>query len=156
MARLTVPCVTINEQQRDTILNYGFNPPGSAVDPELFQKEIRQLCDQFNERLSQHWKYGIGDGDYFIHTDSEIDRMLCVEITEGRMINEDLLPVAHRAVADLAEDYCVDFCNARLYLKTEAGEEHPDFNIFVSKSLISIFTESEYLLKRLGVSESPL
>jgi hypothetical protein len=140
----------ISEKERDEILENGFDPPTTG-NPEEFRKEIRQVCDRVRSRLSDSWQYGIGEGDFFIHTLSEEDRMLCVEIANPRIINDVLLEIAQRAVADLAKHYCIDFCNNWFRLKTFAGEPYPDFNILVSKTQILIYSECDDLLLSLEI-----
>ena len=154
MALPSVLCVRIDERQRDNILNCGFDPPGEGILPEVFCQEIRQVCDQLQERLSQVREYGIGDGDFFIHTSSEQDRMLCVEITRTNIIDDRLLNIAHAAVMEIAENYCVDFCNDAFNLKINSDQFYPDFNILVSKSMISIYSECDDLMHILGISDS--
>ena len=143
----------ITEQQRDDILNYGFDPPANEVDPKQFSLELREVCERLQEHLSEIWQFGIGEGDCFIHTSSEQDRMLCVEIGNARIVNDELLGIAHRAVTDMAIDYCVDFCNDWFGLKLDSGDPYPDFNILVSKNQISIYSESDDLLQKLGVPQ---
>lgn len=146
-----VPCFRIGEAQRDQILHDGFNPPPSDVNQEAFEAQLRHTRDEFREFLSQFWQYGIGDGDFFVHTGVEDDHMLCVEISDRRMLDSRLLEVAHAAVIAVAADHCVDFCNAWEYLQNESGEWYPDFNIFVSKDQILLYSECEELLDGLGI-----
>jgi hypothetical protein len=104
MALPSVPLKRINEQEMDELLSLGFDPPSDTVLPDQFQQEIREVCDRVKERLSQVWKYGIGEGDFFIHASSEDDRMLCVEISDTKMITPKPLGIAHSIVTELAEN----------------------------------------------------
>jgi len=153
---MTIPNVSIvriTELQRGDLLSEGFDPPSDDVLPNQFQKEIREVCGLVKERLSQFWKCGFGASDFHIHASSEDDRMLCVEISDMKMITPKLLNIAHTTVTELAEGYCIDFCNAWGFLHVAPERLHPNFNVFISKSRISIYSECDDLFHKLGISD---
>jgi hypothetical protein len=114
---------------------------------------LRTACDRVKDFLSETWRYGIGDGDFFIHTGAEDQKMLCVEVTDARILNHEFFRIGYAAVEFAAAEYIVDFCNAFGSLETEKGSEHPAFNIFVSKDQILVYSEYNGLLADLGIGD---
>ena len=156
-AQLRVPVTVINEEQRDAYLDGRHNPPeysGSFLRAD-YLREWDGVYDRLRNALEREWEYGIGDGDFFLDGDVAPDRFMCVEVSKEPVLGAQLLATVHDVVSAVEPDYSVDICNSWVFLETEAGENYPDFNIFVEKRRILIYSESEALLKRLGVSVEP-
>ena len=154
MAIPPVSFLRITEHKRNDLLDKGFDPPSESELSEAFSQKIRQVCARLQDRFSLLWQHGFEkDDEFFIHASSEDDRMLCVEIANIKIVDLKLLEIAHSAVADLAAGFCVDFCNSWDFLMLDSERLHPDFNIFVTKPSISIYSESDALLHTLGIAD---
>jgi hypothetical protein len=88
----------------------------------------------------------IGEGDYYIDRYASPDFFPCVEVSKLIMLTPALTRAVCIAVAQMESDYRVDFCNAWGYL-----DQFGHFNIFVEHDRIYVYTESDELLKMLGL-----
>src|SRR5262245_44091007 len=155
MTSPSVPCYAINEQQRDRYLHAGFNPCSASDDQTTYRNDWYKAFDELKSVLSRRWRHAIGDGDFFVLSNLELDRFLNVEVTNEAMLEEELLATVHDVVARRDKAYSVDICDAWGFLKRRDGQDWPHFNIFVERSRILIYTESPTLLARLGLQELP-
>lgn len=148
-----VPLIVIDEQQRDNYLDAGYNRPRDEVLKANFMDEWYKVFDTIRESVSQKWRHGIGEeGDFFMERDCVADRLLCIEISDAKMLSDTLIWFVHDALLMSRQNYSIDICDDWVFLKTSKGERHPHFNIFVEPKQILVFSESDEFLKQLGVA----
>jgi hypothetical protein len=141
----------ISEQVRDEYLNHGFNSLAPGEDLAEYKAEWRAVYGRLKEAVSRRAAHGVGE-DLLVDGDCVPDRFLCVEIAKQSALTPELLIDVWNLLQGLDKDYSIDICDAWGFLKTEADEEHPHFNIFVERRRILIFSESPSILERLGLS----
>ena len=154
MHNLVVPFIRIDKSQRDACLTHGYNPPpySSEYHHKDFVADWEIAWRTIKAALEQQWTYDISDGDFFIEWDMPEDQMVFIEITNSRMIGQQLLPILHQAVSNLSTDYTVAVCNSFVFLTTATGDAYPDFNLFVERSRVQGYSRSESVLTLLGVN----
>lgn len=145
--------VVITENQRNAYLDSDFNPPNltKSFTRADYVSEWQEAYALIRAKLEEHWKYGIGDGDFFIDGDTADDRLLCVEVTNPRIIGIELLNAVQQAVDGLTSSYSVDICNSFVYLRKPDESVYPEFNIFVERKRTLIYSASRELFGLLGV-----
>jgi hypothetical protein len=151
MTASRLPFMMISKAQRDSYLDNGYNAPAVDASREEFNDESGKVIDELRERIGEVWKHDAVGGDCFMPGGYTDDRLLCVEIANREMLSARLLEIVHDVVVTLQPNYSVDICDAWQLLETEDGEPYPHFNIFVEKTRVLIYSESEALLRRLGV-----
>ena len=149
-----VPLIRIMEEERNACLMYGYRPPpfSPQFQREDFVAEWEVAFRRVKSALEHCWNYGISDGDFFIDGDLPEDRMVFVEIANARMIERRLLTIVHSVVSELPADYTVAMCNSFVFLKTENNEVYPDFNVFVERDRILVYSQSDLLFQQLELS----
>ncbi len=153
MDRLPVPCIVIDQDRRDAILDAPYRVSTDAASKERFCDEWDRLFTEIADNLAARWtRDETGEGDFFMVIEGSIDSLLCVEIANRDMLDESLLEVVHDAVANCEGCFTVDLCDAWGFMKTENGEDYPHFNIFVQRKRILIYSESDELLRKMGVT----
>ncbi|MBN2294754.1 MAG: hypothetical protein JXM70_20160 [Pirellulales bacterium] len=178
-----VPVIVISEAQRNRYLETGYKPLSGNFDKKKFDEEYTNVRVQVKAAVEKHWKYYSPgecllamdkdlsevdlseidfdslpeeEGDFFINDDYwYFDRFMPIEVLEERILTPKLLRVVHEAVSNIESDYSIDICDARTVLKTKDGDFYPRFNIFIEKKQILIYSESEDLFEKLGISYSP-
>jgi hypothetical protein len=151
MVELPVPHVMITEDQRDAYLESGYNVPAADYDRKEFSSERWRVFQAVKAAVSVRWTPGIQDGDFFMPECFERNRMLCVEVGNERMLDKRLLKDIHDTISRFEPRYSVDVCDAWGFLKTPDGQSCPHFNIFVEKDRILICTQSDIVLRTLGL-----
>lgn len=146
-----VPCYLIDESTRDRYLEDGFCPLSEKEDFDLHERQWQSVLQSLSEAMSLHWMRGVGDGDFYLDSDVVPDRLLCVEVSDIRMLTPLLPQIVHCVVEEAEPPYSVDICDSWGYLKEETGAAYPHFNIFVEKNRLLVFTESLQLIERLGL-----
>jgi hypothetical protein len=154
MHNLIVPFIRIDESQRDACLTRGYNPApySSEYHRKAFVADWEEAWRTIKAALEEQWTCGISDVDFFIESDLPEDQIVFIEVANARMIGQQLLPVLHQAVSKLSPDYTVAVCNSFVFLKAENGDAHPDFNLFVERSRVQGYSQSESVFRQLGVS----
>ncbi|NLE36795.1 MAG: hypothetical protein GX621_02080 [Pirellulaceae bacterium] len=152
MNTITLPVVVIDKKERDRFLDAGYNVQIDNYDAEVFGAEFLGACETLRESIGRHWNQGIDDDrDCYVHDDYLRSRFLGAEICQERMLTPLLLGLVHHTISNIEPDYCVDVCNSWFVLKTDDGEEYPNFDVIVDKRQILIYTKSESLFKKLGI-----
>lgn len=151
MTDFPVPCIRIDEARKDAYLDAGYNPLTEDLDWGEFLQERMHTIAELKERVAEVWTPGIGEGDFFMHEAPARDRFLCIEVSHERMLDRRLLEIVHDVISRTEADYSVDVCDSWGYLRTSDGEDYPHFNVFVEKTRILIYSESDLLFKQLGI-----
>jgi hypothetical protein len=148
-----IPCSRISEFERDQMLLCSSNLNLDDAEQRQLSAELRAQAEALKGALSDSWLHGFGDKDFFVHTGDESDRMLCVEISNRGIIKSDFLRIAQSAVARISDGYCVDFCNAKEFLRDLSCAYYPDFNIFVSAEEILVYAEDDCVIQDFGLDK---
>ena len=156
MPGLPVPWGRIDKERKDSLLDWGYNdnvPAKGSPERAKFYAERVGVFEAVESSVGKHWEYGIGEGDFFMGGQHVADPLMCIEVGSETMIDVRLLQIVHAVISKFERDYVVDVCDAWGFLKTADGKKYPHFNIFVEKKRILIYSESELVLKKLGLSD---
>ncbi|HBO43566.1 MAG TPA: hypothetical protein DD670_06475 [Planctomycetaceae bacterium] len=152
MNTITLPVVVIDRKERDRVFDAGYNPQIDNYDEETFGEEFLGVCEALREVIGRHWDHGVDDdSDFFVPDEYMQNRFLCLGVSKEPMLTPSLLGLVHLTIAKIEPDYCVDVYNEWFVLKTDDGEEYPNFNVIVDKRQILLYTKSESLFKKLGI-----
>jgi len=144
--------VFINEAERDAYLTSLHNPYLPEERGGFIPDDWMNVYENLKESLAPEFDYGIGDGDFYVDSEFTGDRFLCVEVANERILSPLLLTKIHDVISREPNDFFVDICDSWVFLEYESGEKYPHFNIFVERDRVVVYSESEELLNRLGLS----
>ena len=150
-----IKIIRISKSECQSYLDETHNPPNiddtfSEKDYAIEWNEARQAVAS---QLEKKWMNSLDDGDLYVPMAWQYDRLLSVEIAKRRVLHPQLLINVHKAISSLQQDYSVDLCNALGYLVTDDGKPFPDFNVFVERRRILVYSESSILYPLLGIAD---
>lgn len=139
--------IIIDRAQRELYMTTPYNPP--TCEKAMFRQEWYRVYTKIKRALEKYWKYGVGDGDFFISSDPAPDRSIGVAISDEGVIGRQAIAAVQKVLAQLDVGYSVEFCNGSVFLRTPEDEPYPDFNIIIERERVSVFSESDRVLELL-------
>ncbi|MBN2291036.1 MAG: hypothetical protein JXM70_01345 [Pirellulales bacterium] len=176
MIDISVPIIVIDEETKNRYLENPHNPLLGNTDHHkmLFEEEYEFVISQIKLALEKHWNHWTlgecgfsmdkedheidynlemkDEGDFFIVEDYfSQDRVVSIEITNEGILSPKLLKTMHEVLTTIDPDYSIAICNDVVNLTDTDGKPYSDFNIFIEKKRILIYSESEELFEKFRI-----
>ncbi len=141
----SLPWFAIAVETADQYIDTPQPTPKQAA--KIWKEDVEKIRSELSRQLAPYE----AEKDYYFYGTSESNRLLCLEIANRKLLNDEIVGKVHASISVVEQEYPVDICNY-FFLENAAGGRFPDFYIFIERKRIVAWTESPELPAQLGVT----